>query len=120
MKIFFSSLMAILVVAAIIAVFIGINNPHQQLLTSRTQAARIRELTAQLQRQADRMNRETEGLEPQNVVTTNQDLSFASPGGQLVIPARTTLHVVGFWGDNVVVQYNGIEVSLPMSSVDFH
>ena len=66
------------------------------------------------------MNRETEGLEPQNVVTTNQDLSFASPGGQLVIPARTTLHVVRFWGDNVVVQYNGIEVSLPMSSVEFH
>jgi hypothetical protein len=50
----------------------------------------------------------------------NQDLSFASAGGQLVIPARTTLHVVRFWGDNVVVQYNGIEVGLRMSSVEFH
>jgi len=66
MKIFFSSLVAILVGAAIIAVIIGINR--------------------------------TEGLEPQNVVTTNQDLSFASPGGELVIPARTTLHVVRFMG----------------------
>ena len=108
--------MGILAVATIIALMIGTNYPHQQLMTSRTQAERVRGLAAQLQRQADRINNDTG--EQQNVVTTNQDLSFPSSGGQMIIPARTTLQVLRFWGDNVVVQYNGTEVSLPRSSVD--
>lgn len=119
MRIFFPTLVGLLAAAAIIAVVIAMNYPHQQLVTSRVQAERVRGLAAQLQRQADRMNREPRELERQNVVTTNQDLSFPSSGGQMIIPARTTLHVMRFWGDNVVVQYNGTEVSLPRSSVDF-
>ena len=119
MRIFFPTVVGLLAGAAIIAVVIATNYPHQQLVTSKVQAERVRGLAAELQRKADRMDRETGEPERQNVVTTNQDMSFPASGGQMIIPARTTLQVMRFWGDNVVVQYNGTEVSLPRSSVDF-
>ena len=112
-------MLGLLAVTAIIAIMIAVNNPHEQLLRSKVQAERVRGFAAELQRKADRMNRETGDLDGQNLVTTNQDLSFPSPGGPVIIPARTTFRLMRLSGDNVVVQYNDTEVSLPVSSVDF-
>jgi type II secretory pathway pseudopilin PulG len=120
MRFFFPTLAGLLLVVAIIAVVIGLMKPQQQLQTSRVQIERVQRLAAQLQRQSDRMNRDVEETDRQNVVTTKQDLSFPSSVGQIVIPAGTRFHVVRVSGDNAVVQYNGSEVSLPLPLVDFH
>lgn len=119
MRFFFPTLAGLLVVVAIIAVMIVQTNPQQQLSTPRVQGERLRQIAAGLQRQADRINRDVEEPERQNVVTTKQDLSFPSTAGQIFIPVGTTFRVIRMSGDNVVVQYNALEVSLPTSSVDF-
>jgi hypothetical protein len=119
MKFFFPTLAGLLLAGVIIAVMIEVTNPQQQLSISRMRVERVRQLTAHLQREADRVNRDAEEPERQNVVTTKEDLSFLSSAGQISIPAGTTFQVMRMSGDNVVVQYNAIEVSLPVSSVEF-
>jgi hypothetical protein len=98
---------------------VGLSNPQQQLQTSRVQTERIRQLAGRLQRQADRLNGDVEEAVRQNAVTTKQDLSFPSSAGQILIPAGTAFRVIRMSGDNVIVQYNATEISLPVSSVDF-
>jgi hypothetical protein len=119
MKLFLPTLAGVLVTAVIVAVAIGLNTPHEAAVGSKAQA-RARELTVQLQRQANEINRVADEMDDQGNVTTNQALAFSTGAGQVVIPAGTTLPIVRRSGTDVVVQYNGIEVNLPGYAIEFH
>lgn len=118
MKLFFPTLAGLLVTAVIVAVGIGLQGTREQAAGLKAQA-RARELGLQLQRQVDRVDRTADAIEEQNRVTTNQALAFPTATGQVVIPAGTTLRVVRHSGTDVVVQYDGIEVNLPGSAINY-
>jgi hypothetical protein len=118
MKIFLPTLAGLLLTAVIAVVVIGLNGTHEAAVGLNAQA-RVRGLAVQLQRQASRINRAADDMAEQDKVTTNQALAFTTAAGQVVIPAGTTLRIVRRSGTDVVVEYNGIEVNLPGSAIDF-
>ena len=117
MRILLPTLAGLLATAVIVVVGFGLYSTQEQAVGLKAQA-QVRELGLQLQRKVDRINRNADAIEEEDKVTTNQALAFPTAAGQVVIPAGTTLRIVRRSGQDVVIQYNGIEINLPPWAIE--
>jgi len=117
MRFFLPTLAGLLATAVIVVVGFGLHTTQEQAVGLKAQA-QVRELGLRLQQQVDGINRNADAIEEENKVTTNQALAFPTAAGQVVIPAGTTLRIVRRSGQDVVVQYDGIEVNLPPWAIE--